>query len=223
MVERTRQNARSGLAAPAATLCLRCNCGTSASTRAGGATNSASAAWLTQISDRSERQGSSTESPSQFTGTRSKIHSTSAVVTVRIGRSLPGRNCSGHLSWKWLASLVQSCHSSTGPPPRSRAVRMYVRAACASVFLSGSARRAAVILGRRRRSPRRERDDRHRDGTEIRVRRPAVGRKDRDKFISGKNKQNAVKSMVVTDGEGRVLWYSQHGPQAARTSLTPAS
>ncbi|MFD6183607.1 transposase family protein, partial [Streptomyces goshikiensis] len=32
------------------------------------------------------------------------------------------------------------------------------------------------------------------DGTEIRVRRPAVGRKDRDTFISGKNKQNAVKA-----------------------------
>ncbi|WP_328946994.1 transposase family protein [Streptomyces sp. NBC_00250] len=31
------------------------------------------------------------------------------------------------------------------------------------------------------------------DGTEIRVRRPAVGRKDRDKFISGKSKQNAVR------------------------------
>ncbi|WP_328863237.1 transposase family protein [Streptomyces sp. NBC_00306] len=44
------------------------------------------------------------------------------------------------------------------------------------------------------------------DGTEVRVRRPAVGRKDRDKFISGKNKQNAVKSVVVTDGEGRVLY-----------------
>ncbi|MCX5374910.1 transposase [Streptomyces sp. NBC_00091] len=42
------------------------------------------------------------------------------------------------------------------------------------------------------------------DGTEIRVRRPAVGRKDRDKFISGKSKQNAVKTMVVTDGDGRV-------------------
>ncbi|WP_327591631.1 hypothetical protein [Streptomyces chartreusis] len=30
------------------------------------------------------------------------------------------------------------------------------------------------------------------DGTEIRVRRPASGRKDRDTFISGKNKQNAA-------------------------------
>ncbi|MFF2225426.1 transposase family protein [Streptomyces globisporus] len=64
------------------------------------------------------------------------------------------------------------------------------------------------------------------EGTEIRVRRPAAGRKDRDKFISGKNKQNAVKSMVVTDAEGRVrvLWCSpQHHPQAARTALTPAN
>ncbi|MFE9500541.1 transposase family protein [Streptomyces collinus] len=50
------------------------------------------------------------------------------------------------------------------------------------------------------------------DGTEIRVRRPAAGRKDRDKFISGKNKQNAVKAMVVTDGEGRVLWCSPVRP-----------
>ncbi|MFD4158773.1 transposase family protein [Streptomyces hydrogenans] len=50
------------------------------------------------------------------------------------------------------------------------------------------------------------------DGTEIRVRRPAAGRKDRDTFISGKNKQNAVKSMAVTDGEGRVLWCSPTGP-----------
>ncbi|MFB7868157.1 transposase family protein, partial [Streptomyces sp. NPDC056069] len=44
------------------------------------------------------------------------------------------------------------------------------------------------------------------------VRRPAAGRKDRDKFVSGKNKQNAVKSMVVTDGEGRVLWCSPTEP-----------
>ncbi|MFJ3638110.1 transposase family protein, partial [Streptomyces sp. NPDC090112] len=50
------------------------------------------------------------------------------------------------------------------------------------------------------------------DGTEIRVRRPAAGRKDRDRFISGKNKQNAVKSMVVTDSEGRVLWCSPTEP-----------
>ncbi|MGG7569369.1 transposase family protein [Streptomyces sirii] len=50
------------------------------------------------------------------------------------------------------------------------------------------------------------------DGTEIRVRRPAVGRKDRDKFISGKSKQNAVKAMVVTDEDGRVLFCSPTKP-----------
>ncbi|MFE4582808.1 transposase family protein, partial [Streptomyces chartreusis] len=50
------------------------------------------------------------------------------------------------------------------------------------------------------------------DGTEIRVRRPAAGRKDRDKFVSGKTKQNAVKSMVITDAEGRVLFCSPVRP-----------
>jgi hypothetical protein len=50
------------------------------------------------------------------------------------------------------------------------------------------------------------------DGTEIRVRRTGAGRKDRDTFISGKNKQNTVKTMVVTDGEGRVLWCSPARP-----------
>ncbi|MFC8248437.1 transposase family protein [Streptomyces chartreusis] len=44
------------------------------------------------------------------------------------------------------------------------------------------------------------------------MRRPAAGRKDRDKFISGKNKQNAVKSMVVTDAEGRLLFCSPAEP-----------
>ncbi|WP_455753172.1 transposase family protein [Streptomyces ardesiacus] len=50
------------------------------------------------------------------------------------------------------------------------------------------------------------------DGTEIRVRRPAARHKDRDKFISGKNKQNAAKTMVVTDGDGRVLFCSPTKP-----------
>ncbi|MBJ6636804.1 transposase [Streptomyces sp. DHE7-1] len=50
------------------------------------------------------------------------------------------------------------------------------------------------------------------DGTEVRVRRPAAGRKDRESFISGKNKQNAVKSMVLTDASGRLLFYSPAQP-----------
>jgi DDE superfamily endonuclease/Helix-turn-helix of DDE superfamily endonuclease len=49
-------------------------------------------------------------------------------------------------------------------------------------------------------------------GTEIRVRRPAAGRKDRDRFISGKSKQNAVKAKVVTNADGRMLFCSPAGP-----------
>ncbi|MFI7103558.1 transposase family protein [Streptomyces sp. NPDC050161] len=49
-------------------------------------------------------------------------------------------------------------------------------------------------------------------GTEIRVRRPAAGRKGREKFISGKNKHNVVKSMVVTDADGRLLLRSPAAP-----------
>ncbi|WKX74008.1 transposase family protein [Streptomyces sp. XD-27] len=50
------------------------------------------------------------------------------------------------------------------------------------------------------------------DDTEIRVRRPAAGRKDRNTFISGKSKQNAVKTVVVQDGDGRVLFCSPTKP-----------
>jgi DDE superfamily endonuclease/Helix-turn-helix of DDE superfamily endonuclease len=50
------------------------------------------------------------------------------------------------------------------------------------------------------------------DGTEIRVRRPKAGRQEREVFISGKSRQNAVKSMVVTDADGRVLWCSPTVP-----------
>ncbi|MFF5767783.1 transposase family protein [Streptomyces tanashiensis] len=50
------------------------------------------------------------------------------------------------------------------------------------------------------------------DGTEIRVRRPAAGRKDRDKFISGTSKQNAVKTVILTDRNRRVLFCSPARP-----------
>ncbi|MFJ4880823.1 transposase family protein [Streptomyces sp. NPDC088745] len=50
------------------------------------------------------------------------------------------------------------------------------------------------------------------DGTKIRVRRPAAGSRGREKSISDKNKQNAVKSMIVTDDSGRVLWCSPTRP-----------
>ncbi|MFI6875591.1 transposase family protein [Streptomyces sp. NPDC050400] len=44
------------------------------------------------------------------------------------------------------------------------------------------------------------------DATEIRVRRPAPGSDGRDRYISGKSKQNAVKVLVVTDAQGRLLF-----------------
>ncbi|WP_246101098.1 transposase [Streptomyces cyaneus] len=61
------------------------------------------------------------------------------------------------------------------------------------------------------------------NGTEMRVRRPAAGRKDRDKFVSGKTKQNAVKAMVLTDAEGRVLFCSRSGRAVAPTAPRPGS
>ncbi|MFH8804260.1 transposase family protein [Streptomyces sp. NPDC017936] len=63
------------------------------------------------------------------------------------------------------------------------------------------------------------------DGTEIRVRRPAAGRKDRDKFISGRSKQNAVKTTVITDGDGQVLFCSpaQPGPAGQLRGHHPCS
>ncbi|MFD5547387.1 transposase family protein [Streptomyces goshikiensis] len=50
------------------------------------------------------------------------------------------------------------------------------------------------------------------DGTEVRARRPAVGRNDREEFISGKKKQNAVEAMVLTDANCRLLFCSPAQP-----------
>ncbi|MGW4027275.1 transposase family protein, partial [Streptomyces sp. NPDC005009] len=58
-------------------------------------------------------------------------------------------------------------------------------------------------------------------GTEIRVRQPVGGRKDREAFVSGKNKQNTVKTMIVTDGGGRVLFCNPARP-GSRADITHA-
>jgi hypothetical protein len=44
------------------------------------------------------------------------------------------------------------------------------------------------------------------DGTEIRVRRPRAGRPGRKAFISGKLKQNTIKTTVAADAHGGILW-----------------
>lgn len=44
------------------------------------------------------------------------------------------------------------------------------------------------------------------DGTEVQVRRPKVGRPGRKAFVSGKKKQNTIKTTTFSDGQGRTLF-----------------
>jgi DDE superfamily endonuclease/Helix-turn-helix of DDE superfamily endonuclease len=44
------------------------------------------------------------------------------------------------------------------------------------------------------------------DGTETQVRRPRASRPGRRAFVSGKKKQNTIKTTTVSDGQGRTLW-----------------
>lgn len=44
------------------------------------------------------------------------------------------------------------------------------------------------------------------DGTEIRVRRPRAGRPGRKAFVSGKLRQNTIKTAVASDADGTTLW-----------------
>lgn len=50
------------------------------------------------------------------------------------------------------------------------------------------------------------------DATEVRVRRPAVAVASRDRFISGKTRQNAIKTMILTDRAGRLLFCGETRP-----------
>ncbi|MFK0297505.1 transposase family protein, partial [Streptomyces sp. NPDC090442] len=44
------------------------------------------------------------------------------------------------------------------------------------------------------------------DGMETQVRRPKAGRPGRRAFVSGKRKQNTIKTTTISDGQGRTLW-----------------
>jgi DDE superfamily endonuclease/Helix-turn-helix of DDE superfamily endonuclease len=44
------------------------------------------------------------------------------------------------------------------------------------------------------------------DGTETQVRRPRANRPGRRAFVSGKKKQNTIKTTTIADGHGRTLW-----------------
>ncbi|MFF3457038.1 transposase family protein [Streptomyces sp. NPDC002730] len=44
------------------------------------------------------------------------------------------------------------------------------------------------------------------NGTETQVRRPKAGRPGRAAFVSGRHKQNTIKTTTISDGQGRTLW-----------------
>jgi hypothetical protein len=50
------------------------------------------------------------------------------------------------------------------------------------------------------------------DGTEVQVRRPPAGRPGRRAFVSGKKKQNTIKSTAISDGQGPLLWLGAFRP-----------
>jgi DDE superfamily endonuclease len=50
------------------------------------------------------------------------------------------------------------------------------------------------------------------DATEVRVRRPRAGRPARKAFVSGKAKQNTIKTTVVSDARGDLLWCGSTRP-----------
>ncbi|WP_309030414.1 transposase family protein [Streptomyces alfalfae] len=50
------------------------------------------------------------------------------------------------------------------------------------------------------------------DGAETQVRRPKASRPGRRAFVSGKKKQNTIKTTTVSDGQGRLLWSGADRP-----------
>jgi DDE superfamily endonuclease len=50
------------------------------------------------------------------------------------------------------------------------------------------------------------------DGTEVQVRRPRANRPERRAFVSGKKKQNTIKSTAISDSQGRLLWLGAFRP-----------
>jgi hypothetical protein len=50
------------------------------------------------------------------------------------------------------------------------------------------------------------------DDAETQVRRPKAGRPGRRAYVSGKKKQNTVKTTTISDGQGRLLWSGADSP-----------
>lgn len=58
------------------------------------------------------------------------------------------------------------------------------------------------------------------DATEIRVRRPRRGRGGRKAFVSGKAKQNTIKTTVISDEHGSILWCGATRPGRVHDATT---
>ncbi|MFE6153134.1 transposase family protein [Streptomyces sp. NPDC057889] len=50
------------------------------------------------------------------------------------------------------------------------------------------------------------------DGTETQVRRPNAHQPGRCAYVSGKKKQNTMKTTTISDGQGRTLWSGADRP-----------
>ncbi|WP_323135937.1 MULTISPECIES: transposase family protein [unclassified Streptomyces] len=50
------------------------------------------------------------------------------------------------------------------------------------------------------------------DGAETQVRRPKTGRPGRRAFVSGKRRQNTIKTTTFSDGQGRLLYSGAERP-----------
>jgi hypothetical protein len=55
------------------------------------------------------------------------------------------------------------------------------------------------------------------DGTEIQVRRPGAHTPGRRRFVSGKRKQNTIKSTLITDGHGAPCGPGRTAPAGSTT------
>ncbi|MFJ5193894.1 transposase family protein [Streptomyces sp. NPDC088394] len=60
------------------------------------------------------------------------------------------------------------------------------------------------------------------DGTKTQVRRPKAGQPGRRAFVSGKRKQNTIKTTTVSDGQGRLLWSGANRPGRMHDDQTAA-
>ncbi|MFE7788670.1 transposase family protein [Streptomyces sp. NPDC057460] len=99
-------------------------------------------------------------------------------VTHRVGSSMIGRPI-GEIRLQ-LAEPGVAVPQQPGPPQRT----------LADVFAYAEAENVTLRI----------------DGAQVQARRPKAGRPGRATFVSGKRKQNTIKTTTISDAQGRTLW-----------------